>query len=130
SAWFIRGANDRGVNRIRDWLDGGYISIGWEDSRYLRPEMTVAELGDAIRRAVPEISRGLERMGAGNMDRFFHRMQPGDLVLTVDRDGSAYLGRLGELLDKHGESEEKGAVWRRAVTWVNAAEPLSRARLP
>jgi 5-methylcytosine-specific restriction protein B len=126
-AWLIRGATDRGINRIADWLERGYASIGWEDSLGLRPGMTIPELADAIRTARPDFKPPNVRMGAGNMERFFDRMAVGDLAVTLDGD-RIYLGRVTGDPAKRGTGGE-GAVWHRDVSWLNPTEPFMRSDL-
>jgi 5-methylcytosine-specific restriction enzyme B len=126
-AWLIRGATDVGVNRIADWLARGYVSIGWDDTQEMRPGMSVPELAQALREARPDFKEPRVRMGAGNMERFFDRMNSGDLVATVDGD-HVYLGRVVGDPAKRGTGEA-GAVWQRDVTWLNPTEPFTRADL-
>jgi 5-methylcytosine-specific restriction enzyme B len=130
-AWLLRGATDqsagRRVNRIADWLERGYASIGWEDSLGVRPGMSVPELVLAIREASPDLKEPNVRMGAGNMERFFDRMAAGDLVATVDGD-DVYLGRIAGDPVMRGTGEA-GAVWQRDVSWLNPTEPFSRLDL-
>jgi MoxR-like ATPase len=128
NAWFIRGANDGGVNRVPAWLESGYISIGWDDALDARPGMSVPELVAAIRSRRPEKSDAWLRMGAGNLDGFFHRFETGDLVVTVDGT-EVYVGRVTGEAQQVGSGDE-GAVWRRAAEWLNAAEPADRTTLP
>ena len=135
-AWFIRGANDRGVNRISDWLRERYVSIGWEDASLLKIGMTRDELAVAIKLAAPDMSDRLARSGAGNMVRFFDRMKIGDFVLTVDDQsifvgtiaGDPYDASVSASLDENPEAP--GARWRRAVTWLNTDAPADRSNLP
>lgn len=134
-AWLIRGANDHGVNRIPDWLERGYVSIGWEDASLLGVGLTKEELFAAIKAAVPGMSDQRARMGAGNMDRFFHRMQVDDYVLTVD-GSSAYVGRIvGEPREAGDDAVfdlargQHGAFWQRSVDWTHPSEPIDRTSL-
>ncbi len=135
-AWLIRGANDHSVNRVPDWLRDGYVSIGWEDASLLKVGMSRDELFEAIKAAAPEMSDRLARNGAGNMDRFFHRMKIGDWVLTVEGQ-AVYVGRTtgdahqagGRAVYDEGRGQ-RGAYWQRAVEWLNADSPIDRSTLP
>jgi hypothetical protein len=126
-AWFLRGANDRGVNRIPTWLRDGFVSIGWEDSAAAVPGMSISELAAVIATARPDKSQQWVRMGAGNLQRFFDRMSLGDLVVTVDGN-DVYAGHItGEPTAKG--SAEDGVFWQRSVLWLNPSAPLDRSTL-
>lgn len=117
------------MNRVPDWLRGGFVSIGWQDSVHARPGMSLQELTSAIKRTMPDGANDRRpRRGAGNLDRFFHQMRLGDVVLTVD-GSRVYIGRVT------GEPEMRpnvdgGAVWKRPVEWLNTERPVDRATLP
>jgi MoxR-like ATPase len=135
-AWLIRGANDHGVNRVPDWLRAGYVSIGWEDASLLKVAMSRDELFRAIKAAAPEMDDQLARNGAGNMDRFFHRMKIADLVVTLDGQ-DVYVGRITGDAREAGESAiydegrgQRGAFWQRDVEWLNSESPAVRSTLP
>lgn len=127
-AWFIRGANDRGVNRVQDWLGDGYISIGWGEGVHLRPGMNRQELEEAIERAAPDATQQERQRAAGNMERFLNLMSEDDLVVTVD--GSlVYVGIVSGEPRQLGTVED-GALWQRRATWVNPEDPSERDRWP
>jgi 5-methylcytosine-specific restriction protein B len=127
-AWFLRGANDLGVNRIPSWLAEGYASVGRYDSSMVDPGMSVDQLVSAVAAGSPDRAPEWVRMVAGNLDRFFRRMAPGDLVVTVD-DQRVYVGEVhGETAQGH--DEQGTMLWTRGVEWLNASKPASRAELP
>ena len=127
-AWFLRGANDSGVNRISSWLAQRQATIGRYDCESTNPGMTIEQLVNAVSDDNPD--RGAEwcRMIAGNLDRFFRRMAIGDLVVTVD-DKLVYIGEIsGEV--SQGQDEQGTSLWVRPVEWLDAGAPLERRELP
>ncbi len=128
-AWFIRGANDRGHNRIDDWLSQSYVSIGWEEGVHVKPGMDRRELEESIDRAVPDATKHERLRAVGNMDRFFRLINENDIVVTAD--GSLVcVGTVSGEPQKLGTAED-GALWQRRVNWVDPEEALiDRGSLP
>ena len=126
-AWFLRGANDLGANRIASWLADGYASVGRYDSGSADPGMTVDQLVQAVAAENPDRASEWVRMAAGNLDRFFRRMSPGDLLMTVDGQ-KVYFGEVRGDVVQH--DEEGTMLWTRDIEWLNTDTPTSRSDLP
>ena len=92
-AWLVRGANVDGSNLVPEWLEDGYVSVGWDELGDLDPGISRDALADRVRGRFPGRLTGAQRAAVGNLNRFVNLMQPGHLVLTADRD-SLYVGRV------------------------------------
>ncbi len=124
-AWLVKGANVEGVNLVPEWIEQGYVSIGWPELGKELPA-TRNELTELIRDTYPDDPPGAWYTAAGNLDRFVNQMQPGHLVLTVAGD-ALYVGRV--VGDLAYESEGlPGAVRRRRIEWLNAASQRAGLR--
>jgi MoxR-like ATPase len=124
-AWLVRGANVDGVNLVPEWIEQAYVSIGWHELGQIEPPVTGQELYDRIREAFPDDAAGGWQSATGNLNRFYNRMEVGDLVLTADGD-KLYVGRLTSE-PFYDSSGLPSASRRRSVEWLNAARPASRA---
>jgi MoxR-like ATPase len=126
-AWLIRGANVEGRNLVPEWIEQGFVSIGWPELGALPEPVTKEELGTAVADAYPDESLGSQQASVGNLNRFLNLMQPGHLVVVADGE-KIYVGRLTGAA--HYESGGfLHAVRRRSVEWLNAEEPASRVYL-
>jgi hypothetical protein len=124
-AWLVRGANVDGENLVPEWLELGYVSIGWAELGHLDEGLDMEALYAALKVAYPEETPGSWRAWTGNLFRFLTRMAVGDLVLTVDGD-RLYVGRVtSEVRDD--EAGLYSALRRRSVEWLNTESPASRA---
>ena len=92
-AWLIRGANVEGRNLVPEWIEQGFVSIGWPELGDLRPQSSREELAAAFPEAYPEDPPGSQRAGVGNLHRFLNLVRPGHLVVTADGD-RVYVGRV------------------------------------
>ncbi len=127
-AWFVRGANvAEGGNLVPDWLERGYVSVGWRELGELTPEMSTEEIRTQLQDAFPDAPPG--RIGAdlGNLTRFLKAMQVGDLVATVDGD-AVYVGRIASE-PRYVPDVFSGSRRQRDVEWLNAHAPASRSKL-
>ena len=126
-AWLIRGANVEGRNLVPDWIEHGFVSIGWPDLGQLSEPITREELAAAVANAYPEDPPGALRASVGNLHRFLNLMRPGDFAVAADGD-KVYVGRVtGD--PSYDPSAFAHARRRRAVEWLNAADPASRGHL-
>jgi MoxR-like ATPase len=126
-AWLIRGANVDGVNLVPEWVEQGYVSIGWHEIGEIPAEADAAKILELGRAAYPEDPPGVWRNATGNLNGFLNRIQPGHLVLTADKD-DLYVGRIAS--EPYTEPTGlPGAFRRRRVEWLNADEPASRAEV-
>lgn len=124
-AWLVRGANVDGVNLVPEWVQEGYVSIGWYELGELPPGLDGGQLLELLRVAYPEEPPGSHRASVGNLNRFLNLMQPGDLVVSVDGD-RLYVGRItGDAFTDTGGLP--GALRRRPVEWLNRTSPASRS---
>ena len=124
-AWLIRGANVGGRNLVLEWIEQGFVSIGWPKLGDLRQPSSKDELAAAVAEAYPDDPPGSRRAGVGNLHRFLNLVRPGHLVAATDGD-RVYVGRVT------GDPFYEGsgfahAVRRRPVEWLNADKPASRA---
>jgi MoxR-like ATPase len=124
-AWLVRGANVDGVNLVPEWIEQGYVSIGWQEMGEIEEPHTGIQIWERVREVYPDEPPGAWRAATGNLNSFLNRMQPGHLVLTADSD-NLYIGRVTSE-PFHDDSGLPGAVRRRTVEWLNADEPASRA---
>ena len=130
-AWLVRGTNVggpnvEGENLVPEWIEQGFVSIGWPELGDLGQPSSREELAAAVAEAFPENSPGSRSAAVGNLHRFLNLVRPGHLVVTTDGD-SVYVGRVT------GDSfyEDSGfahAVRRRRVEWLNADSPASRTQ--
>lgn len=88
--WLVRGVFE-GTSVVRDWVDNGYVAIGWTELGELPDGLTREELLQRLRQAYPDDSLGRTRASVGNLDRFLNQMTVGDLVVAPD-GSDVYVG--------------------------------------
>jgi 5-methylcytosine-specific restriction protein B len=126
-AWLVRGANVDGRNLVPEWIEQGFVSIGWPVLGELPGPVSKDDLAAAVAEAYPEESPGARRASVGNLHRFLNLMRPGHFAVATDGD-DVYVGRV--LGDPHYDASGfMHAVRRRPVEWLNATDPASRARV-
>lgn len=100
-------------------LDKGRISIGWHavgDLSKLGPDRE--SFKDAVAKAFPDYKAGAVPVQAGQLYRFVHEMQPGDLVvLPAKRDRRIHIGRV-EGPYEYVADAPNGYRNQRKVTWL------------
>jgi 5-methylcytosine-specific restriction enzyme B len=126
-AWLVRGANVDGVNLVPEWITQAYVSIGWHELGELDPPPAGMAMYERVREAYPDEPLGAWRSAAGNLNSFLNRMQPGHLVLTVDKD-HVFIGRV-DSAPYFDDSGLPASSRRRRVQWLNADSPASRAEI-
>jgi MoxR-like ATPase len=126
-AWLVRGANVDGTNLVPEWLEEGYVSVGWDGLGDLQAGVARSVIADKMRDTYPDESPGAQRAAVGNLHRFVNLIQRGDLVLTADRD-SLYVGRITGDPSFDGANAD-GSARRRAVEWLNVSKPASRTEV-
>ncbi len=103
--WFVRAG--RGGTRVREFLDQGFVTLGWDEVGPIHPSMTSAELQGAMRVAYPDAKPGALPVWAGMLLRFVRDVAEGDHVVTYDRQRQTYFlgvvsggGVLGERAER------------------------------
>lgn len=81
-----------------DFLQEGFVSIGWTELGEVEPGISKETLEKRYRQALPKESLGQVRTGLGQLTRFLTEIEPGDQVITYDRDKRLYY--LGEILSE------------------------------
>ncbi len=124
-AWLVRGANVDDHNPVSEWIEQGFVSIGWSELGSL-PETSRDTLMRVVSEVYPEDLPGGQRASVGNLHRFLNVMRPGHLVTTIDGD-RVYVGRIsGHVYEDAGNPQ---SVRRRPVEWLNSGDPASRAQI-
>ncbi len=129
-AWLVRAAARTGEDAIGDrdvveeFLDGGFVAIGWADAESAVPGMGALDISDEVQKAYPDKPPGWWRTSTGNLNSFLNRIEPGHLVLTVDKD-RVFVGRV---IGPYSFDPDRplGTVRRWGVEWLNADHPASR----
>lgn len=129
--WLIRGANvgDENhvhLNQVPLWLREGFVSISFLEVPRIEPGAPREEIQPVVAEAYPEASPRSTGQATSQLHAFLTRIQPGDLVATVDGD-RVHVGRIvGEAY--YDPSDGLQAARRRKVDW--SGNTLSRADLP
>lgn len=126
-AWLVRGANVDGTNLVPEWLEEGYVSVGWHEVGDLQAGISRNALAERVREIYPDEAPGAQRAAVGNLNRFVNVVQPGHLVLTADRD-TLYVGRVTGDPSFDGANAD-GSARRRTVEWLNLSKPASRSEV-
>lgn len=123
-AWLIRSkvADD---NRIQDWLETGYCSVGWQGLGPVDTITTRDDIRSRLEAAQPDDSPGKITAAVGNLDRFLNKMQVGDLVVCAD-GSKVYVGTVSSRAAHIPGDPE---AYRRDVEWINPDNPLVRDEL-
>jgi len=126
AGWLVRGANISRTNLVPEWLRDNYCSMSWPDYPEIPVGLSRTQLAQLVRESEPGLRPSQEGTWIGLLDRFFNRMQVGDLVVTVDGP-LVYVG----ILDGPPTWDQKTplADRRRAVRWLNADKPINRTDL-
>lgn len=126
-AWLVRGANVVGSNLVPEWIENGYVSVGWGEIGEIEPDIDKESLYMRVQETYPDESSGSWRGSVGNLIRFLRLIEPGHLVVTVEGD-KIYVGRVtGPVADD--PAWPSVSARRRTVEWLNGAEPASRAAI-
>ena len=117
--WFVRAG--RRATRIREFLDRGFVTLGWDEVRRVHPSMSAAELQAAFREAYPDARPGALPVWAGMLLRFVRDVQPGDHVVTYDPHRQLYFlgvvtaSEVVEMVDRLRRVQWTHEVSRRAL---------------
>jgi 5-methylcytosine-specific restriction enzyme B len=127
-AWLIKGSSVRGTNVVREWLEGGWVSLSASQLREISAEISAGSL----RAAVKEDYRNLQPHDLSakveEIDSFVHVMSGGDVVITTS-DKQLWLGDVtGDWTWRHSEGERTNL--RRTVEWRNVDTPIALIDLP
>lgn len=123
-AWLIR-SKVADENRIEEWLNTGYCSIGWYGLGALGPDPSRDQIRARLEQVFPDDSPGKITAAVGNLDRFLNKMQVGDLVVCAD-GSKVYVGTVSSRAAHIPDDPE---AYRRDVEWVNPDSPLVRDEL-
>lgn len=123
-AWFVRGTVS-GRSLVPDWIEGGFISIGWDELG----ELATEDIGEQHLRDLLTAARPDESVGpaVGNLSRFIRLIAPGHLAVTVEGD-DLFVGRVAGAVVWDPDAP-LGERRRRDVEWLNADNPLKRSEI-
>lgn len=127
-AWLIRSEGDTGPTLVRQWLDEGFVSIGWREAGDLPVGTSGSAIAVRVRETYPNLGPGSVNASAGNLDRFINRIHPGDLVATI-LGSDVYVGVI-DSDPKFVDVDEPNDSRRRRVSWANAQKPIKRDSVP
>ena len=127
-AWLIRGTTKAGESLVPQWLDQGFVSIGWPAIGPLPSGLGRTQIRSLLREAYPDDAPGKVGVTAGMIDRFAHEMQIGDLVVAPQRS-EIYVGVITTDAQWREPSplEAPQLARRREVEWANPTNPIGRA---
>lgn len=126
-AWTVRGTSVEGYNLVDQWISGGYVSLAASQLKGVTPDISTADLKDAVGRDYGHKSASYRRQRFDEFERFLHQMREDDLVLVTSHQ-SVYLGEISGR-PFFTESEGGRSNLRRSVRWLNADDPADRSVL-
>ncbi|UPV75315.1 restriction endonuclease [Halorussus limi] len=88
SGWMVRAGNDNEL--VDEFTEESIAAIGWEEVGDLSSATTREEVKARYRDANPNHSNYRVAVNAGQLFRFAHVMEEGDLVLTYDKSTRVY----------------------------------------
>jgi restriction system protein len=86
--WMVRAGRDSVY--AEDFLQHDMVSVGWESLGPIGDNPSKKELEQAYRQTFPRESDGAVTAGVGQIYRFYTEIQPGDAIVTYDRDKRLY----------------------------------------
>lgn len=128
TAWIVR-PRPHHINRIEEFLSGGFIATGWPRLGNLSRQPP-EQIRRVLRRAYPEYDAHALGHATGQLDRLVNQMAGGDYVLISDRElGSAlYIGEVsGDYrYERSKDNDVDGYPHQRPVRWLagRSAVPL------
>lgn len=119
-----------GRSRVKDALELGQVIIGWSRAKDLLNAAPSA-YQDVIRKAYPEYSDEKLSRGAGEMRRFIHEMQIGDIVV-IPAISDVYFAKITSdaIYKDHPLSEADDDAFRRNAEWLFAGKPTPKSFFP
>jgi 5-methylcytosine-specific restriction protein B len=127
-AWLVRGANVDGVDVVREWLAGGWVSLAASQLPAVDAAVGEQHLHQIVAEAYRHKSYSVREKLASQFYAFLRLMRAGDFLLTV-RGGDIHPGVVdGE--PAFVQSTEHRSNLRRSVRWLNTRQPTDLAQLP
>lgn len=122
--WMVRAGRDSVY--AEDFLQHDMVAIGWHELGPLEADPGKKALEGAYRQTFPRESDGAVAVGVGQIYRFYTEIQPGDAIVTYDRDKRLYY--VGEVVSGVEHTAEVIDLMPRVrrVTWTGR---VSRDRL-
>lgn len=125
--WLVRGANVHGRNLVPEWLTEGYCSLAYPDLGELPAGRTRSQIDTQLAERQPDLTSKQRSIHVGVLDRFLNKMQPGDIIATVDGT-KVYVGTVTGPAT-WTETPEYLNSRRRPVHWANVDAPFTRDQL-
>ena len=118
-----------GGDRVSEALENGHLIIGWAKAKgLLDQELGWEEFREIIRKTYHPDDKNLRGAGSagGNMWRFIHGMEKGDLVV-VPHGSEFYVAEVADYRAFYNESKvDEDSAYRRRVNWLNKKRPIPR----
>jgi 5-methylcytosine-specific restriction protein B len=129
-AWLVRGTTKSGESLVPQWLQHGFVSIGWAELGPMEPGVSKQRIRDQLHEREPEGSLITHGQWAGIIHRFLTEMSIGDLVVSPQH-GDIYVGVVTSdpTWRQPSPSEPPQLARRRDVEWTNAESPVERSSL-
>jgi 5-methylcytosine-specific restriction protein B len=124
-AWLIRGTEPGGQSVVPDWLEGSYVSIGWQEAGEIMPGSTRDEIRRLTELSWPDSPPALVGNTVGIIDRFLNRMSIGDLV-AAPNGSRIFVGVITSDPQWRPGAQPDVRARRRSVEWANAEAAISR----
>lgn len=126
-AWLVRGSTVNGKDLVPIWRQEGWISLAASNLREVTPGMSRDELKPIVDEDYAHASYSVKGEKLDEFHYFLTRMEPGQLIVTVDR-GRVYVGTL--VGDAHYQNSPGGDCnLIRDVEWVSE-DGIDYADLP
>lgn len=124
---FVLRINPSGRDRVPEALDDGDIIIGWSGAEGLIDESEWKSFRQLIHDTHYANEDSYRKAGAaaGNMWRFIHEMDEGDLVV-VPHGSEFYVAEVTGPARYEPEKLSDDTAHRRSVEWLNGGEPIPR----
>ncbi len=112
SIWMVRAG--RGATYIDDFVEGGYVAIGWNIPDDFGDHPDKADLVPKLQSVYPNQGDGTIAVWAAQIARYFNELSIGDAVATYDPNNRLYY--FGEILT--GVTVHNHQLkWMRKVRW-------------
>ncbi|XZF14955.1 restriction endonuclease [Chitinophagaceae bacterium MMS25-I14] len=121
--WMVRAG--QGSYLIDDFLEKGFVAIGWNEIGKLPGNITYDELKTLFKTTYPEDANGRVNQCVGQIWKFLKEFKPGDRVVSYDSAVRGYY--LGEIISGYEFSEAYEYNHYRNVKWWG--EPTGRDTL-
>lgn len=124
---YVLRVNPSGRDRVPEALEEGDIIIGWSSSEGLIEETDWKQFRQILHDTHYAGEDSFRKAGAaaGNMWRFIHDMDEGDLVV-VPHGAEFYVAEVTGPARYESVKASEDTAYRRSVEWRNGAEPIPR----